>query len=54
VNAEEERKGLWIPPEEIRALGRICWDRRRAIGKGQEEGERFVSSLPHSVAVEEL
>lgn len=44
---EEEGTGVpgWIPPEEVRLLGKLVWGRRKAREKGGavEEG-RYVSS----------
>lgn len=35
----------WIPPEEVRALGRLCWARRAARKKGSEEEAKYASTF---------
>lgn len=35
----------WIPEEAVRALARVCWERRRRRLQSQGEEQKYVSSL---------
>jgi hypothetical protein len=40
---EDEGVPGWIPPDDVRVLGKLFWGRRKAREKGPEEEGRYVS-----------
>lgn len=48
TGSDEEEEGVpgWIPPDEVRLLGKLVWGRKKAREKGgpQAEGE-YVSTV---------
>ena len=42
---EDEGVPGWIPPDDVRVLGKLFWGRRKAREKGAEAEGRYVSGL---------